>query len=240
MLRRTLVLVGAIATLVVAAPASAHQGNPNFRSILNAATPKVPGVSFSVIGYDSQYQLINKSSQPVTIFGYDGEPYARVLPDGSVEQNVLSPATYLNRDALGETPVPKSANAKAAPKWQVINKTGRFAWHDHRMHWMARTTPAKVKDKSKKTRVFNYTIPVSVGAKKGAIQGTLFWVGEPSKAPVGAIVGLVVFVALSATLVVVVRRRRAAADGGGESEGGGGPGDPAATPAPGRKAEEAW
>ena len=56
----------------------------------------MPGVKLQVLGFDSQFQLTNRSSQTVTVFGYDGEPYARILPNGTVEQNHLSPATYIN------------------------------------------------------------------------------------------------------------------------------------------------
>ena len=59
----------------------------------NVAGREVPGVKLQVLGFDSQFQLTNRSTQTVTVFGYDGQPYARILPNGTVEQNHLSPAT---------------------------------------------------------------------------------------------------------------------------------------------------
>jgi hypothetical protein len=187
--------------------AEAHQGNPNFRSILHDGA-LAPGVRVQVLGYDNQLELFDTGHRLVTVFGYDGEPYARVLPNGTVEVNRLSPATYLNEDRLGTTPVPSFAKASAPPQWRVQDRTGRFIWHDHRMHWMARGIPSQVKEKSKKTRIFDYAIPVAVGGQRKALHGTLFWVGSPSGFPAGAAVALGVVVLLAGGVVAVTRRRR--------------------------------
>jgi hypothetical protein len=76
------------------------------------------------------------------------------------------------------------------------------------MHWMAKGLPSQVHDKSVKTKIFDYQIPMTVGAKPGRVTGTLFWVGSPGGVPTGAIVALVVVVVLAVGLVVVVRSRR--------------------------------
>jgi hypothetical protein len=191
------------------APAAlAHNGNPNYRSILHGLRPSIPGVKVSVLGYDNEIQIINASHRPVLIYGYDGDLYARLLPDGTVEVNTNSPAYYLNEDRFAQTPVPKTASAKAPVRWKVLDKTGRFIWHDHRMHWMARTLPPQVKDKSKRTKIFDYSIPLRIGTEPASAVGTLFWQGQPKGIPAGAIVGLVVVVLGSIAFVAVVRRRR--------------------------------
>jgi hypothetical protein len=210
-----------------AVPAGAHQGNPDFRSVVRSVTPSVPGLQVQVLGFDSELQLTNRTGRAVVIYGYDGEPYARVLTDGTVQTNVRSPAVYLNEDRFGTTPVPASAKPSLPPQWRTLDRTGRFVWHDHRMHWMAHTTPPIVHDTSKKTKVFDYTIPLQVGAGRGAVGGTLYWVGSASGFPVAAIVSLVVVVLLAVGLVVVVRRRR-----GGGARPAGGDGSP--------PAKEAW
>jgi hypothetical protein len=202
------VVLAALGLCVLPGVAAAHQGNPNYRSVLRAVTPTVPGLKVQVLGYDSQMQLVNRSGRPVTIFGYQDEPYARVLADGTVQVNLRSPAYYLNEDVAGDTPVPASANPEAAPQWHMVDRTGKFVWHDHRMHWMAKGLPSQVHDKSVKTKIFDYQIPMSVGSKPGRVAGTLFWVGSPGGLPVGAIVALVIAVVLAVGLVVVVRSRR--------------------------------
>jgi hypothetical protein len=202
------VALAAFGLCVLPGVAAAHQGNPNYRSVLRAVTPAVPGLQVQVLGYDNQMQLVNRSGRPVTIFGYQDEPYARVLGDGTVQVNLRSPAYYLDQDVAGTTPVPPSADPREAPQWHTVDKTGRFVWHDHRMHWMAKGLPSQVHDKSVKTKIFDYQIPMTVGAKPGRVTGTLFWVGSPGGVPTGAIVALVVVVVLAVGLVVVVRSRR--------------------------------
>jgi hypothetical protein len=211
------------AAALVPAAALAHHGNPNMNSVVNQLTPHVPGVTLQVLNNDDRFQITNRSKDTILVQGYDGEPYARITPDGTVVVNHNSPAFYLNTDRYGAVTVPKTANAKAAPDWQLLDKTGVFQWHDHRMHYMSTGVPSVVKDKKAKTKIFNYRIPIKIGAQEGAIAGTLWW--DPPKdggAPVGAIVAFVVLLALGGGAVVLTRRRRrpakpVAASGGGES-----------------------
>jgi hypothetical protein len=221
-MRRSLALTAALSGLLAIAPttALAHQGNPNMASIVRAVDPHVPGVSLQVLNRDDRFELTNRSKETVLVQGYDREPYARLTPDGTVSVNHNSPAYYLNTDRYGAVTVPKTASAKATPDWHVIDKTGVFQWHDHRMHYMARGVPVQVKDKKQRTKIFDYTIPIRIGARQGAILGTLWW--APPKdggAPVGAIVAFAVLVLLGGAAVVVARRRRGPGRGDGEDEG---------------------
>ncbi|MEA2395988.1 MAG: hypothetical protein QOJ82_3879 [Solirubrobacteraceae bacterium] len=213
--------VVAVAALValVAPTASAHQGNPNFRSIIDGVTPSVTGVTLQVLNFDDRLELQNTSGRTVVVQGYNGEPYARVLGNGTVEVNRRSPAFYLNVDRLADIKVPAFANPDASPQWQVVDRTGRLQWHDHRIHWMGQALPPQVKDKSKRTRVFAWSVPLQVGSSKGAIAGTLFYQPRPGGgAPVGAIGALIALIVLGVVTVMVVRRRRS---GGGDVVGAG-------------------
>ena len=204
--------VCAVVALTVSTPAAlAHLGNPNYRSVINTFTPKMPGISLDVLNFDDRLLLTNRSSQTVTVDGYNGEPYIRILASGLVQVNRLSPAQYLNQfeARTSEGSVPAFANAKAAPQWQTIDKTGEYQWHDHRIHYMALGTPPQVKNNKVKTRVFNWAVPVSVGKKSGAIKGTLYWVPrDNSGLPIWAIALLALAVAGGGVAMVRVRRRR--------------------------------
>ena len=206
---------GAGLALVLMAPLSpsalAHGGNPDFRSEFRAVQPGVPGLQVQVLNYDDRLLLINRTKKTVLVRGYEREPYARLRADGTVEVNKRSPSYYLNEERYGGTPVPPGAGPDAPPRWSVVSKTGRFETHDHRIHWMSKgTTPPQVKDEDKRTKVFDWRVPIEVGAQPAAVTGSLFW--EPSSGggiPALAIVALVVLLLLTLVLFVVSRRARA-------------------------------
>jgi hypothetical protein len=224
--RLLIVLLGVLALAqALAAPASmAASSNPSvesenpindqgssydYRSYITSITPKVPGLSIEVLEFADRLLLRNHTGRTVTIYGYSGEPYARVQPDGAAELNVHAPAVYLNTNFYANVTVPPSASPSDPPKWAVVDRAGQFEWHDHRIHYMSPALPLQVKDKSKRTKIFNWSVPISVGTQRGAIDGELYWVPESSKAPAGAIVALVTIILAGAALVIVVRRRRA-------------------------------
>jgi len=222
--RPLLALLGAlIVVLVLAAPAASgsqsstqESANPindqgssyHYRTYITSITPNVPGLSVEVLEFADRLLLRNHTGKTVTVYGYSGEPYIRVLSDGSAEQNMRSPAVYLNTNFYANVTVPPSANASAPPRWEGVDKTGQFEWHDHRIHWMSPVTPPQVKDTGKRTKIFSWSVPIKIGTQPGAINGELFWVPESSNAPTGAIVAGVAIVLGGALLVFVVRRRR--------------------------------
>src|SRR5271170_5595615 len=177
----------------------------DYRSYITSVTPSVPGLSFQVLEFADRILMTNHTGKTVTIYGYEGEPYARVLANGTAEQNVRSPATYLNTNFYAQVTVPPIADASAPPKWEVIDRTGQFEWHDHRIHWMSPVPPTKVKNKSKRTLIFNWAVPIAVGSTRGAIAGQLYWTPESSKAPLAVIV-LGVAIALAGVLFVLFVR----------------------------------
>ncbi|MCW3040481.1 MAG: hypothetical protein JWM31_2386 [Solirubrobacterales bacterium] len=222
--------------LVFTPGALAHQGNPNFRSIITAVTPSVKGVSLQVLSLDDRLELTNTSGRPVIVYGYREEPYVQILGDGTVQVNKRSPAGYLNQERYATSRAPASADPRATPQWQTVDKTGRYEWHDHRIHFMATGIPPQVKDKRKRTKIFNWTVPIAVGGQKGAVAGQLFWQPrDTSGPPTGAIIGFVVLLLLGAATVVVVRRRR----GENQEERGAGDGGDAESPSTSGRGE-AW
>jgi hypothetical protein len=195
-------------------PISDQGSNYNYRSNIMSVMPDVKGLSVQVLEFADRLLLSNHTSETVTIYGYQGEPYARVLANGTAELNVHSPATYLNTSFYGNVTVPPSASSSAAPKWEVVDRTGQFEWHDHRIHWMSPLTPPEVKDKSKLTLVFDWQVPIEVGTRKGAISGQLYWTPESSKASIGVVVLGVAIAVAGLLFVLFVRRRRAKMPGG--------------------------
>jgi hypothetical protein len=189
----------------------------HYRSEITSIVPRVQGLSIEVLEFADRLVIRNHTGKTVTIYGYSGEPYARVRPDGATEQNVRSPSVYLNTSFYGNVTVPASANAKLPPKWVMVDRAGSFEWHDHRVHWMSPATPPEVKDKGKRTKIFDWSVPISVGAQRGVLDGRLLWVPESSKAPIAAIFALIAIVLLALGFVAWVRRRRARLGGSGTS-----------------------
>jgi hypothetical protein len=202
----------AVLAVLAAAPAArGHEGNPNYLSQINAVTPEIDGVTVDVLNRDDRLLLHNTSGEDVVIEGYEEEPYARVLADGTVEVNTRSPAYYINDDRFGDVETPAEADPSAAPRWKEVGRNGRFEWHDHRMHWMSEnTTPGQVKDKSERTKVFDWTVPIEVGGRRGTIGGTLFWTPLPGGGPPLAAIfaGAGVLIACCIAVAVVRYRRR--------------------------------
>ena len=217
---RLVVALSALFALAVAPTALAHQGNPNYRSVIDQVSPKFPGVRLQVLNLDDRLELQNTSGKTVVVKGYQGEPYARLLGDGTVEVNHNSPAFYLNNDRTSTGTVPANAKPGATPDWQVVDRTGSYQWHDHRIHWMSTITPKQVTDKSKRTKVFDWKVPMQVGATKTNVTGTLFWQPKPGGGiPTGALIGLVALAVVGLGGVLVVRRRRGDLETGETREG---------------------
>jgi hypothetical protein len=205
-MNRLLAAALTVAALVLPAAAVAHKADPNY---LTTVTSTPDGVRVTVINRSDQLLLQNTSGKDVLIEGYEKEPYARVMADGTVEVNTNSPAYYLNEDRYGTTKPPAAVTADSTPKWKEIDKTGRFEWHDHRMHWMGSGRPPQVKDPGTKTKIYDWSVPVEVGGSRAAVAGSLYWTPTPGGgAPVGAIVALAAIVIGLSLMVIVVRRRR--------------------------------
>jgi hypothetical protein len=210
---RTLACIVAVAALLFGAPAAAlaHQGNPNYRSVVSKVTPAVPGVTVSVLNYDDRLLLHNTSGKDITVLDYQGKPYVQLLADGAVDVNTNSEAYYLNEDRLGQTTVPKGLGT--SPNWTRVSRAARYEWHDHRAHWMGTGDPPGLKNKSVRTKIDDWTVPVEIGGQKGSIAGTLTWVPKPKDPlPLAAIFAFAALIAVLSLAVVVVRRRRAADD----------------------------
>jgi hypothetical protein len=204
-----------VTILLLPGAAGAHGGNVKFRSQFESISPAVQGISIEVLNYDDRLLLVNRTGKTVAIAGYEREPYARLRADGTVDVNRRSPTHYLNEERYGGTPVPASADPDAPPQWQTVGRNGRFEWHDHRIHWMSKdAVPPQVKDEGKRTKVFDWRVPITVGSQRASLVGTLFWQpSESSGVPVVAVIALVALALATLALFMITRRRRRQAGG---------------------------
>jgi hypothetical protein len=215
---RTVAVVAGVTALLLGAPAAlAHQGNPNYRSKVERVTPSIPGLHVTVENFDDNLLLQNETGQTVVVLDYENKPYARIGADGTVAVNTNSKAYYLNDDRYADVTVPQGLGSE--PKWKFVSRTGRYQWHDHRIHWMSKSDPPQLRDKSVATHILDWTVPVTVGGKPAAVKGSLTWVPLPGGSmPIGLIIALVVLVLGTLAVVIVVRRRRYPSTSSGAAE----------------------
>lgn len=141
------IVIGLGVVVATASPAAADPARPtNVGSHVTTITPASAAIAVELLGAGAFLQLQVRSGTTVTVMGYEGEPYLRVDADGTIEENRNSKATYLNRTLTGTVTIPPTAGPNATPDWHRIAAGGTYAWHDHRVHWMAAGTPPERQD----------------------------------------------------------------------------------------------
>jgi hypothetical protein len=199
-----LVLVALLPFLLSASPAHGHEASSHdFESIPEAIDPPAlgTGIGFEMLDYDARLVLRNDSGRSVVVMGYEGEPYARLDPDGGVYLNSRSPAFYLNQDRYARTPVDPSADPSAAPEWVREADDGTLIWYDRRSHTMSSARPASVEDPAEPQVLRDYRIPLEIDGEPAALKGTLYWSGQ-SEFPMAIVAGLLVATFMCAGLGV--------------------------------------
>lgn len=196
---RVVRLVALAVGLIVAtaAPAAADAAGPSdFRSEVTGIVPDVDGVQAEIRGGDSFLELTVEEGHTVIVEGYQGEPYLRFSPDGTVERNRLSTATYLNDDRRGAgVTIPsqaQEADADTPPEWEAVASGGTYAWHDHRVHWMEDASPSIDRGQRVPGAYDPWRVPIVVDGAPAEVQGTLTY--EKSVSPLPYL-GLAVIVA---------------------------------------------
>ena len=178
-------------TFGVAAALADPPGPTDYLSEVTEMEPVVPGITLEIIGGDSFVLLTVDPGTAVDVVGYAGEPYLRFAPDGTVEENRLSPSKYQNEDRFAITDMPADADAAAAPEWVVVAGDGSFAWHDHRTHWMNEVPPP---GKAPGDTVVEGVVPLLVDGAEVDVTVMSVWQRPPSSLPValGFTVGLLI------------------------------------------------
>ena len=186
-------LLTVVATCGLAGTAHADPPGPtDYRSRVESMAPSVVGVSARIIGGDSFFQLTLDPSANVdelVVVGYRGEPYLRFLRGGEVDENQRSPSRFLNLSRYGTATEPAGADPAAAPVWRAVAHDGRWAWHDHRTHWMNTVHPP---GRHPGDQILEAVIPLVVDGDPVAVTVTSTWMPAPSGLPavLGAVVGL--------------------------------------------------
>lgn len=213
-----LLILTALAALASPTPASADPAQPtDFRSRIVAVEPALPaGVRVSVVGGDAFLELRVARGHTVEVPDYaqgrdqPARPYLRFRADGVVERDETSLAALVNDDRFG-TDAGRSVETGTGPRWRVVARNGRHAWHDHRIHWMLRRPPTVVDDRGRVDLGSDggtWEVPLVVDGGAVTVRGELLLLEGPSPAPwlaLAAVVGL----GMVALAVAPLRRGRA-------------------------------
>lgn len=182
-------VIGLAAVVGVSSPVLADPAGPtDYRSEVVSIEPPTDVVTVEIVGGDSFVQLTATPGTDVIVVGYRGEPYLWFRPDGSVAENRNSPTTYQNASRYGSEE-PADLDPAAEPDWRDVADGHRWAWHDHRAHWMQTTRPLGA---APGDQILEAVIPLQVDGDDVAVTVASTWVPAPSTAPiwVGAIAGL--------------------------------------------------
>lgn len=203
---RRLVVAGLLAALLLPGSGSSALADPagptDYRSEVVAVDPPTDSIAVGVLGGDSFVELEVVPGTEVTVIGYQGEDYLWFRPDGVVLENRRAPSTYTNEDRYGGGEIPPTATADAEPEWEEVASGGRFAWHDHRAHWMQPSPPLGL---GPGDQILEANIPLVVDGSEVDVTVISTWVASPSPLPlvVGAVLG-----GLAALGVWLLGRRR--------------------------------
>ncbi len=169
--------------IVSAGPALAGAAQPtNYESVVLRVSPAANGVSFEVVGGDAFLTVAVERSHEVLIPGYFNEPYVRIDADGSVYVNENSQAFFINEDRYGRVPIPAGVDLEGEPAWSLVATDGRYAWLDHRIHWMSEDLPPAVAG-DQRGQVFPWEIPVMIDGVGTSVSGELVWIPSHHPAP---------------------------------------------------------
>jgi hypothetical protein len=186
------------------APASADPAGPTeYLSVIQSIEPATDSIAVRMIGGDSFFEVSQLEPVLIEIVGYQGEPYLRIGPDGVVEENRLSATTYLNQERYGAGDiVPDFVDNDAQPEWIQVGTGGRYAWHDHRSHWMNTQRPPGAEPGD---TILEAVIPLRVDGTEVAVSvvSTLEEPASPFPTIGGAAIGLM-------AAVLLVRRQTVA------------------------------
>ena len=188
--RVAIALLLAGTAIVIAAPiAGADSGRPtNYRSTITSIDPHPAGVSVDIVANDAFVEVTAERGTSVDIPGYEGEPYLRIRPDGTVQENRRSTSYFLNQTMTGTDAGPAGVDPTSPPDWTTVGTDGTVSWHDHRTHWMGGDPPALGPD----GLVQEWSLPLTVDGAEVTVNGTLSFVDDVF--PWGVVVAVAVAV----------------------------------------------
>ncbi len=181
--------------MAAASPVAAHSTTNANDHLASELVSAPAGLEVQVTSDGSQLTArTTGNAVSAVIEGYHGEPFLR-FRGGAVATNAASLTTYDATEPLLDT-IPTDAGQAGVVRWESTGQSGWFRWTDHRISFTGSELPAAVMDDPGTEHVVEeWSIPVTVDGKAGAITGRVVWLPTEGSQTL-TIIGCVGFVAL--------------------------------------------
>lgn len=172
---RTTALLTALLCLalgVSAAPALAHEGDPQVRSVLTSVQPGLPAEVVVQVQTSVAPQLVadNPTDVDLDVLDEQGQPFLRLSRSG-VFANLESLDFYTTNNFAGSSAAAPRAvlerSAPAAPRWIRLSRGSSWGWFDHRLDAQG----PRVRDRSRPAELGTWQVPLEYGGKPVSVQG---------------------------------------------------------------------
>jgi len=162
------------------------KGHVEFRPLLGAVVPELtspvavtPEVQVTLLeGRLPGLLLVNTGGEPVTVIGREGEPFARIGPEG-VEVNLNSATHVEDQVAKGRIAASRASVAldpSAAPRWRRVSGQNSYAWLDTRASYPRERPPRAVAEGRRRVLLQDWTVPMRTSTGPVEVKGTTSWV----------------------------------------------------------------
>jgi hypothetical protein len=173
-----------VIAVLPASPASAHEGPPGVRTVLDALEPPLPGVTVQVAAsVTAQLVVANPTPTELAVLDGNGRPFLRVGPEGVLADRA-SPYWYLSNSPNGDVGVPGDAGPDSPARWTQVAAEPAWGWFEHRLHPAPRPVPRRVRDARKTKTLAEWTVPLDYGGLPVTAKGRVVY--EPERGAVSA------------------------------------------------------
>lgn len=143
-------------------------------SRLTSSNEVMPGVTANLLpGSVPGLFLENTTNQTVLVRGRQGEPFARVGPDGT-QVNTRS-ATYADDQRARGLEPPAPVDASRPPLWEKVSDTPLFTWLESRAVYAASQSAEEMSEDSRPVTLGTWEIPLEIDGSGYRIEGATVW-----------------------------------------------------------------